>query len=143
MKCEEKVKKRITRTPCLGVLMRYRARVVFLLSGLLIIIVHSRWGQTLTTYTNKRMKVNVFIGFKFQREALTLLNLTLPSRKLLHRKELNHTLPNQETDKTESDNHTLLNRNQLNQIQDSTKPYSGKQKLAKPPAFKTGISKTS
>ena len=73
------------------------------------------------------MQVNDFVGLKFQREALTLLNWTLPSRKLLCRKELNRTLPNQETDKTESDNHTLLNWNQLNQIQDSTKPYSGKQ----------------
>ena len=131
MKCEGKVKKGVTRALGLGVPMRYWARVVFLLSGLLIIIVHSRWGQTRTTSTIKttsseaEMKVNVFVhfvGLKLQREALTLLNRTLQSRKLLYRKELNRTLPNQE-----SDNHTLLKRDQLNQIQDSTNPYSAYQ----------------
>ena len=82
MKCEEKVEKGITRALDLGVLTRYRARVVFLLSGLLIITVHSRWGQTRTTSTIKttnreaEMKVNIFVGLKFRREALTLLNRT-------------------------------------------------------------------
>ena len=73
MKCEGKVEKGITRAPGLGVLTRYRARVavVFLLSGLLIITVHSRWGQTRTTSTIKttnreaEMKVNIFVGLKF------------------------------------------------------------------------------
>ena len=70
MKCEGKVEKGITRAPGPGVLTRYRARVVFLLSGLLIITVHSRWGQTRTTSTIRttnreaEMKVNIFVGMK-------------------------------------------------------------------------------
>ena len=77
MKCEGKVEKGITRAPGLGMLTRYGARVVFkaaaiLLSGLLIIIVLSRWGQTRTTSTiitsNREagMKVNVIFGFNFK-----------------------------------------------------------------------------
>ena len=54
----------------LGVLTRYGARFVFLLLALLIIIVHSIWGQTQTTSTIKttnreaEMKVNIFVGMK-------------------------------------------------------------------------------
>ena len=77
MKCEGKVEKGITRAPGLGMLTRYGARVVFkaaaiLLSGLLIIIVLSRWGQTRTTSTiitsNREagMKVNVIFGLNFK-----------------------------------------------------------------------------
>ena len=81
MKCEEKVAKRITRALGLGVLMRYRAGVVFLLSGLLIIIVHSRGGQTRTTSTIKttnreaEMKVNVFCWFEVPKGGAYLAKL--------------------------------------------------------------------
>ena len=77
MKCEGKVEKGISRSPGLGVLTRYGTRVVFkaaviVLSGLLIIIVFSRWGQTRTTSTIKTtnrvavMKVNVIVGLNFK-----------------------------------------------------------------------------
>ena len=70
MKCEGKVEKGITRAPGPGVLTRYRARVVFLLSGLLIITVHSRWGQTRTTSTiktpNREAGIKVNVDFNFE-----------------------------------------------------------------------------
>ena len=83
MKCEGKVEKGITRAPGLGMLTRYGARVVFkaaaiLLSGLLIIIVLSRWGQTRTTSTiitsNREagMKVNAIFG----------LNIKVPGQEI-------------------------------------------------------------
>ena len=56
----------------LGVLTRYGARFVFLLLALLIIIVHSIWGQTQTTSTIKTtnreagIKVNVIVGLNFK-----------------------------------------------------------------------------
>ena len=85
MKREEKVAKGITRALGLGVLMRYRAGVVFLLSGLLIIIVAFKMGANMnnlyhkTTNREAEMKVNVLDGLKFRREVLTLLNWTVPS----------------------------------------------------------------
>ena len=77
MKYEGKVENGITRAPGLGVLTRYGTRVVFkattiLLSGVLIVIALSRWGQTRTTSTIKTtnrvagMKVNVNVGLNFK-----------------------------------------------------------------------------
>ena len=77
MKYEGKVEKGITRAPGLDVLTRYGARVVFkaaaiVLSGLLIIVVLSRWGQIRATSTIKitnievGMKVNVIVSLNFK-----------------------------------------------------------------------------